>query len=369
MNNDCALRERKSPPMTRPRSLALSLPCLALLASAPALAELRFVPIPFVGAGQVNVTVEYERADTGPRNVFVTRIPENLSGIGLPSVREQVFIGPSTSTKFPLLDITPTGPGMVVVDAEDGLTSNEVSMEVGKAPANTAWELPLLTEQSAFQPPATAYVQNLSKAADGASNVSIFNLGQDDTECSIRVLRPKGTQLDMRTGIVVPARGVKRVDDLLTRAAIGSGVVAAVACDQPFYALGAFPHATRTKVRVNYPLDRFPPAGTKVTMVDSNGTFLNVKQGSSAFRVPLPFELAPGGNGNGTRYRKLVVDFDVRTANPQGFTVIRGIVAMQRPGGRRFRKTLFFSSFDRPGATGGPKMSVDIGTPYIETTV
>src|SRR6185295_2875322 len=107
--------KRTLPPMTRSRALALS--CLALLA-APALAEVRFVPIPMVGAGTIKVQVEYARDTTGPRQVDVTRIPEGVSGLGVIPIRQQVVIGPSTSTKYPLLNITPSGPGLIALNAE-----------------------------------------------------------------------------------------------------------------------------------------------------------------------------------------------------------------------------------------------------------
>jgi hypothetical protein len=142
-----------------------------------------------------------------------------------------------------------------------------------------------------------------------------------------------------------------------------------VSCDQPFYALGALPDPNRTKSRVYYPANAFPTAGTLSTLVNMPGLFLNVVEGNSFERVPIPLELAPDGTGNGPRYRSITIDFDVKTADPTGFTVIRNITGLLRNGGRRFGKTLFFGNFDRLDAGGGPKMIVDLGTPYIETTV
>jgi hypothetical protein len=131
--------------------------------------------------------------------------------------------------------------------------------------------------------------------------------------------------------------------------------------------LGAFPNEDRTLVRVNYPIAAFPVAGTPVTMVDKKGQFLNCLPDFSFTRFTLPFALS-GNSGPGPRYKTLAVDFDVKTGDPE-YVVIRNIVGMLRAGGRRFGKTLFFGSFDRPQAGGGPKMLVDLGTPYIETVV
>jgi len=357
--------------MTMPRRLALALPCLALLAASSARAELRYVPIPFVGSGLLKVTVEYNRSDLGIRRVDVTKIPEGVAGSTVAPTHEQVYIGNSTSQTYPLLNITPGQPGLVVLDSQLGLTSDEVAMEAGKAPSNTAWELPLLTVSNSFAPGSTAFVQNLTKTADGSgSNLSIFNLGVSAASCSFKILRPMGSTLEERTGLVVPPIGAKRFDDALRRALNGSsGIVASVTCDQPFYSLGAFPSSDRSRVRVYYPTTAFPVAGTATTLVNNPGLVLSVVEGNSFLRIPVPLQTAPAGHGNGPRYRSLTMDFDVRTANPQGFTVIRNIVGFLRAGGRRFHKTLFFGNFDRLDANGGPKMILDIGTPYIEATV
>ncbi len=342
--------------------------CLALLA-APALAEVRYVPVPFVGAGSIRIVTEYGRTDLTVKKVNVTRIPEGAAGATVTPSRQQVYIGPSTSTKFPLLDITPQVPGLIVLDAENGLTSNEVSMELGKAPSNSGWELPLLGPSNLFLSGTTAYVQNLTKTADFASNLSLYNLGTVTATCSVKVLRPKGSQLDSRSGLRVPAIGALRIDDVLRLSAVGGGIVAAVTCDQPFYALGALPDTNRTRSRIYYPANALPTAGTTTTLVDMPGLFLHVVEGNSFERVPIPLQLAPGGTGNGPRYRSLTIDFDAKTADPTGFTVIRNITGLLRNGGRRFGKTLFFGNFDRLDAGGGPKMIVDLGTPYIETTI
>lgn len=349
-----------------PRARALALSCLALLA-APALAEIRYVPIPMVGAGTIKVHVEYARTNTTPRFVDVTRIPEGVSGLGLTAIREQVFIGPSTATKFPLLNITPGGPGLIVLNSEAGLLANEVSMEVGKAPTNSAWELPLLSDANIFRANTTAFVQNLTKAADATSNLSLFNLSGIAATCRYQIRRPNNTLLIERTGIAVPALGAVRFDNVLATAAVGAGFVGAVTCNQAFYSLGALPNSDRTRVRTFYPITAFPTAGTATTLVNRRGQFFDVQEGNSFLRIPVPLQTA--ASGPGPRYKSLTIDFDARTADPAGFTVIRNLVGLLRNGGRRFKKTLYFGSFDRLDALGGPKMLLDVGTPYIETTI
>jgi hypothetical protein len=350
------------------KTLALALSTLAILAAGSVQAEVRYVPVPFIGPGSLDVVVEYAR-DKGSavRDVDVTYIPENVSGVNLPVVHQKVYIGPSTSTTYPLLDITPNAPGLVVVDSEVGLTADEVALEAGGKLAGSGWELPLLTPATAFAAGRTAYVLNMTKSGAVSTNLSIYNLGTTAATCSFKILRPKGTPIEQRTGISVPAHGSKRFDDALRLTGNGSRIVGAVTCDQAFYALGAFPNEDRTLVRINYPIAAFPVAGTPVTMVDKKGQFLNCLPDFSYQRFTLPFALS-GNSGPGPRYKTLAIDFDVKTGDPE-YVVIRNIVGMLRAGGRRFGKTLFFGSFDRPQASGGAKMLVDLGTPYIETVV
>ncbi len=339
-----------------------------LAVAAPLLAEVRYVPVPMVGAGLLAVKVEYERANEDPRFVEVTKVAEGIDGTTVSSSRQQVFIGPSTKRLFPLLNITPSSPGLVLLDSDNGLRSNEVAMEVGKSPLDTGWELPLLSEDNDFNAGSTAFVQALQKVGADTSNLSIYNLSEDDATCSFKVLRFAGTTIEERTGISVKPLSSVRFDDVLRRVAANGTVHVSVTCNKRFYALGALPNANRTKVRVYYPARSFPTTGTRTQLITENGNFLTVIPTSSSkiFEVPLEVGSAPGVAG--PLYRSLSIEFEVRTQDPDGFSVIRNIVGMFRFGGRRFNKTLFFGSFDRVDATGGPRLLLDLGTPYIETT-
>jgi len=89
-----------------------------------------------------------------------------------------------------------------------GLDLVEVSLEVEQGPIRTAWKLPLLTADQFYRAGSTIYVQNLIKATDAASGLQIFNAGNLPATCKVTVLRPKGTPIEERTGITVPAQGV-----------------------------------------------------------------------------------------------------------------------------------------------------------------
>jgi hypothetical protein len=127
----------------------------------------------------------------------------------------------------------------------------------------------------------------------------------------------------------------------------------------PFYALGAFPSSNRWNTRVEYPVTQLPGAVTAVTLQKRSGTFLNVTDTNSSLNMDLTLE-------DGVAYHSMSIDFDVSVVDPQDFVVFRNVVGLFRQGGRRFGKTLFFGSFENFGKA---KYVVDLGTPFIETTL
>jgi hypothetical protein len=242
------------------------------------------------------------------------------------------------------------------MEGEQGLLGVETGVLIGGDPT-TAWELPMLTEDDAFAPGGTAYVQNLMKADGIASQLSIFNLDGSPARCQATVLSPRGSVIDQRANISVPSFGAVRIADVLSQVgpATASGVTAAVTCDHPFYALGSFPSPALADIRVHYPTAEPPTAGTREILVPD--TSFRVTRDISALAFSLPLE-------ENTRYRSIVIDFDVLTAPPANEAYYRGLVGMWRPEpGLRFGKTLYFGvneRFDRG------KLLVDLGTPYIE---
>ncbi|HEV3458922.1 MAG TPA: hypothetical protein VHG32_20415 [Thermoanaerobaculia bacterium] len=346
------------------KRLHLQVLALAILCTTAAGAQtISYVLVPTISPGTTVTKVEMVRSDLTLNQVEATYVADGESGLTKSATVLKAYIGPSTSRPNPLLDLSPILPsgGMVMLAPVPGLDTVEVSFEVEQAPVRTAWKLPLLQESDFFPAKSTIYVLNLVKATDAASNLQIYNVGQLGATCSVKVLRPKGSVIEQRDGIIVPAVGVTGIADIMSKvpAATAEGINAAVTCDQPFYALGAYPATNRWDSRVEYPVTQLPTGLTAVTLDSRPGTFFRVVKGGSDLHDAL--NLDPN-----THYHTLSIDFDVAVRDPNSFVVFRNVIGMFRFGGRRFGKTLFFGSFENFGKQ---KYVIDLGTPFIETTL
>jgi len=346
------------------KRLPLCLVAFATLTNVTAYAQtLSFVLVPTITPGVTVTKVEMVRTDITLTNVQATYIGDGQSAIDKSATTLKAYVGPSTSKPNPLLDLTPILPtgGMVMLAPVAGLNTVEVSMEVEQAPVRTAWKLPLLSESDFFPAGSTVYVLNLVKATDAASNLQIYNVESLAATCSVQVLRPKGSVIEERDGITVPAVGVTGIPDILSKVpmATASGINVAVTCDKAFYALGAYPATNRWNTRVEYPVTKLPTGLTAVNLDSRPGTFFRVVQGNSDLHITPALD-------PDTFYHTMSINFDAAVKDPNSFVVFRNVVGMFRHGGRRFDKTLYFGSFENFDKQ---KFVVDVGTPFIETTL
>ena len=332
-------------------------------ATAASAQTISYVLVPTISPGVTVTKVELVRTDLTLTQVQATYIGDGQSAIDKSAATLKAYVGPSTSKPNPLLNLTPILPtgGMVMLAPVPGLQTVEVSMEVEQAPVRTAWKLPLLAETDFFPAGSTIYVLNLVKATDAASNLQLYNVENLAATCSVKVLRPKGSVLDERDGITVPAVGVTGIPDILSKvpAATAAGINVAVTCDKAFYALGAYPATNRWDTQVEYPVTKLPTGLSAVSLDSRPGTFFRVVQGNSDLHI------TPALDPN-TFYHSMTINFDVAVKDPNGFVVFRNVIGMFRHGGRRFGKTLYFGSFENFGKQ---KYVVDVGTPFIETTL
>jgi hypothetical protein len=345
------------------KRLPLYVLTFATLSATAAQAQISYVLVPTISPGVTVTKVEMVRTDLTLTQVQATYIGDGQSAIDKSAATLSAYVGPSTSKPNPLLNLTPILPtgGMVMLAPVPGLQTVEVSMEVEQAPVRTAWKLPLLAETDFFPAGSTVYVLNLVKATDAASNLQLYNVENLAASCNVKVLRPKGSVIEERDGITVPAIGVTGIPDILSKvpAAVASGINVAVTCDKAFYALGAYPATNRWDTRVEYPVTKLPTGLTAVNLDSRPGTFFRVVQGNSDLHI------TPALDPN-TFYHSMSINFDVAVKDPPGFVVFRNVVGMFRHGGRRFGKTLYFGSFENFDKQ---KYVVDVGTPFIETTL
>lgn len=339
---------------------------LALVAVAGSAAHaqtISYVLVPTVSPGVTQTKVEMLRSDLTLTNVQATFAPDGSSALDATPQTLKVFVGPSTSKPNPLLNISalaPTG-GMVILEPVPGLSTVEVSMEIEQNPVKTAWKLPLLGQDDFFPAHSIIYVLNMIKATDASSILQIFNPGNLEATCALQVLRPKGSVLYQRVNVKVPAQGATAITDLMTKvpSATAAGVNVAVSCDSPFYAMGSYPSTTRQNTQVEYPVTEFPGPTTAVVLDSRPGTYFRVTQSDSDLQEQLALD-------PDTKYHNITFNFDVATVDPNSFVVFRNVFGCFRLGGRRFGKTLYFGSFENFAKK---KMVVDVGTPFIETTI
>lgn len=334
-----------------------------------------FVPVPHLG-GRFEYSAEFVRQDLGKINVDFTYIEEGVSGLGRTPSRYKVLPGPSTDKEHPLLtdnynrDYNPPpahsspkfylpGGGLVIMEGEQGLLGVETAVAIGGEPT-TAWEIPMLTEDDAFEPGATAHVLNLLQGASVASHLSIFNLDRSAARCQTRLRAPNGQLLNERTGITVPALGAVRIPDIVSKTVVGTAtnLSVSVSCDRSFYTLGSFPAGAQTDIRVHYPSPTPPALGTREIFVN-NASFRVVRDNSEKrFTLPL---------AENVRYRSVIIDFDVAVTAPTNNAYFRSLIGMWRPEpSLRFKKKLFFGTVERFDRS---KLMIDLGTPYIETLI
>lgn len=349
------------------RKVALSVLALTALGTAAALAQGPwYVLVPTIVPGVTATKVEMARTDTSLVNVQMTYVPNGGSALDQSPTAIKAYIGPGGVKTSPLINISAADAGgMVILDPVAGLDAVEVSFEVDSNPIKTAWKLPLLTDNDFFAGGSTAFVQNLVKASDAQSNLQIFNPGSLANTCTAQVLRPKGSVIEERANITVPAMGVALIPDIMRKVGapapggLNGGVNVAVTCATPFYPLSAYPATDRTQTRVQYPIAQLPAVLKASTIVSKPGVFLNATSlGNASILVPLG--LVPGVN-----YHTVNIQFDAAVAAPENFLVFWNIAGLFRHGGRRFDKTLFFGNFYNYDKS---KYVCDVGTPYIETT-
>jgi hypothetical protein len=349
------------------RRVCLPILAMAFLCGSALFAQTSYILIPYIAPGVMETKVELARTDLTLNNVQATYVAPGQSSLDQTPTTLKAYVGPSTAKGSPLLNLSSilpgngTGGGMVILDPVAGLQTIEVSFEVEEAPSRTAWKLPLLAITDFFAANSTAYVLNLIKGTDASSNLQIYNAGNLETTCTATVLRPKGSTIEQRTGLKVPALGVLLVSDILRQVGVatGSGINVGVSCDMPFYALGTYPSTNRWNSAVQYPSEHLPAPLTAVTLYDMPGRFFHVTQGNGL--LDLPLNLDPD-----IAYRTVTFDFEADIALPRGQVFFEALLGLSRKGGRRFGKTLFFGNFYKYSEN---KMVIDEGTPFIETDV
>ncbi|HEX9669951.1 MAG TPA: hypothetical protein VGC93_10755, partial [Thermoanaerobaculia bacterium] len=210
-------------------------------------------------------------------------------------------------------------------------------------PTVASAHLPVVSSDNLIDGGKTAFLQGLARGQAGLiSNLGILNLGHEASQCTISAFRSNGTQIGTNAVIALAALSNREFADaygILQEAAIADSYFA-VGCTEDFYAYATVldpANAQTVYVTPSYSLastllvpgDTGGPPGTVQFSVP--GVFLDAKSGDSFRIIDLPAHPT-------TRYRKAVIEFDLRvgpmTLGPRNFY---GVTSF-----RRNDKTLFY---------------------------
>lgn len=206
----------------------------------------------------------------------------------------------------------------------------------------TSAHLPVVSSENLIEGGATAYLQGLARLPAGVlSSVGIVNLAHQANQCSVQAFRSNGSQIGGTSVITVQPLTLREFTDafgVLQENQIADSYFA-VTCPQDFFAYATVLDPTSTQTVYVTPSETLSsllaPPGTApgppgTVQFSVPGVFLDAKSGDSFKQFDLP--AAPG-----TRYSKVVMEFDLRAGpmnlGPRNFY---GVTSF-----RRNDKTLF----------------------------
>jgi hypothetical protein len=343
------------------RTLWLALGLAAALAPALA-ADVYYVPSPDPGASKgrrvtQQSTLEVVNGDKAAASLALAFVPTGKDGTAVQG-RAVSFAGGGAS----YYDATSlaAGPGLLKLTASaPALAVGQAAFYLWKGGEDSTWALPVISAANQFAAGATAYLEDLRRGPDGASNVEVVNLGGKAASCQIRLVDPAGVALLPALSAAVPAQGHAVSKDVILAAHAEAmlGGEARVTCDEPFYAYATYAPADFRSFRLIQPLAQPPAAAGRTAVLDRPGAFFTATSAASYLDLPLP--LVPG-----VAYRRVTVDFDM-TIKKFG-PVFDSILGLVHAGGPRFHHTLYYG-FNLRGASG--RLFGDLGQATLDSVV
>jgi len=336
--------------------LGSSLVAAALLA-APSAATTYYVPSPDVGgAASVQTTLEIANTSSVSGQASLQFVPTGSNGSAASGSSGAGFAANRTVTYDATRLIPGTGLLRVVTS---GVSLGDAAFYLNAKSENAAWSLPVARPNSTFAAKSSAYIMDLRRNADGASNVEIMNVTPNAASCTIQLFDPAGTALQPALQVAVQPLSSAISHDVLNAVHVIQtlGASAQVSCDQEFLPYGTFVSPSFANFRIIPALAARPAPAGPAAVVNMPGLFFTSTASNGALVVPLP--LTPG-----VAYRRLSIDFDMDMKN---YTpLFTGVVGMYHAGGPRFGKTLYFG-FNIRGNKG--RILADLGQATLEAAV
>ena len=305
------------------RTLVCSLTALSFgLAVAPSMAGTVYVPIPKAadgdgstqaveiwvsntGATQRPFTTTFLKADSDGTNRDGTTPPTNR----IPGGR-LFFISNAGSNGE---------AGLLEVDATPELHVEARLKSVAPGGALAFSSVPIITSDNLFQGGGTATLLGLSRdGASGHTDLAVVNLGQQATQCQVKLFRSNATQIGGTSVVTLKPLSTRLFDDAL--GLVGeqqaADVRAQVSCEAPFYAFATLFNPQHSQLTFVTPAVNGTsaltvpgkpgggdPADPGALLYELPGLIHEPTQGNEArdFTIPLAEEVV---------LKKLVVDLD-----------------------------------------------------------
>jgi len=329
----------------------------ASVLAAPLSATTYYVPSPDVGgAASVQTTLEIANTSSVSGQISLQFVPTGGNGSTAAGSSGAGFAANRTVTYDATRLIPGTGLLRVVTN---GVALGDAAFYLNSKSENAAWSLPVARPNSTFAAKTNAYIMDLRRNADGATNVEIMNVSPNASSCSVQLFDPAGTAIQPALQVAVQPLASAISRDVLSAAHVTQmiGGSAQVTCTEEFFTYGTFVSPSFAKFRIIPALATLPAPPGKAAVLDMPGLFFTSTAANGALVVPLP--LTPG-----LAYRRVSIDFDM---NLKDFTpLFTGVVGMFHAGGPRFGKTLYFG-FNIRGNKG--RILADLGQATLEAAV
>ena len=325
--------------------------------TAPLAATTYYVPSPDVGGvAGVQTTLEIANTSAVSGQASLQFIPSGQSGSAATGSSAAGFAANRTVT----YDVTHLIPGTGLLRVvTNGVSLGDAAFYLNTKSENAAWWLPVARPNSIFAAKSNAYIMDLRRNADGASNVEIMNVSSTAASCTVQLFDSAGTALQPVLQVAVQPLSSAISRDVISAVHVIQmfGGSAQVSCDQEFFTYGTFVSPSFANFRILPALAAPPAPAGQAVVLNKPGLFFTSTAANGALVVPLP--LTPE-----VAYRRVSIDFDM---NLKSFTpLFTGVVGMYHPGGPRFGKTLYFG-FNIRGNKG--RILADLGQPTLEAAV
>lgn len=250
----------------------------------------------------------------GPQEVSVRYIPQDTVGVepNASTVTATLSVGAGQTFK---LAVGQAGVGMVEFSGpDDVIYSGRVESLTPGGIVRSQAHLPLVGSDNVFPAGQVAHIQGGERTMSGsASHFGLATFGAEDGECTVKIFRADGSQIQSTVTLWGPALGQRWFADAFNM--IGEPSISdarfETSCNVPFLPFTTIfasePDSTQFVLPSVTGADNLGPAAPgpqEGELVRLDGTFFTAVRGASIFDVELPIE-------PGVRYSQIAWEFDV----------------------------------------------------------